>query len=85
MHAFLFLFITEGSIKGLMLERAAKELSLDQLVILGRSAVGENYVFSRFGLVHFFCVAVNDFSFPTAANKEEFLEIIIWGVERIKG
>jgi SWI/SNF-related matrix-associated actin-dependent regulator of chromatin subfamily A member 5 len=75
-QVYVFRFITEESVEERMLERAAQKLRLDQLVIQqgrqqttkGESAVGSQDLMPK--------------PYP-AANKEELLEMITHGAEKI--
>lgn len=76
-QVYVFRFITEGSVEERMLERAAQKLRLDQLVIQqGRTqqAKGTYDIHSTV-----------KYSNPqsAAANKEELLEMITHGADKI--
>ena len=83
-QVYVFRFITEGSVEERMLERAAQKLRLDQLVIQqGRTQQAKGtlvfirllewcMVSSKLTLVH-----------SAAANKEELLEMITHGADKI--
>jgi SWI/SNF-related matrix-associated actin-dependent regulator of chromatin subfamily A member 5 len=79
-QVYVYRFITEGSVEERMLERAAQKLRLDQLVIQqGRQQTTKG---TRISLLRYVqCAAcLIDFS---AANKEELLEMITHGAEKI--
>ena len=77
-QVYVFRFITEGSVEERMLERAAQKLRLDQLVIQqGRTQAAKGmHPNSNTESIYL--------PFDTAAaNKEELLEMITHGAEKI--
>ena len=77
-QVYVFRFITEGSVEERMLERAAQKLRLDQLVIQqGRQQIQKGR----------HCCCLYDFArlttFTVAANKEELMEMITHGADKI--
>ncbi len=80
-QVYVFRFITEGSVEERMLERAAQKLRLDQLVIQqGRTQQAKGL------LIFFFFASTKLIQWETkqaAANKEELLEMITHGAEKI--
>jgi SWI/SNF-related matrix-associated actin-dependent regulator of chromatin subfamily A member 5 len=81
-QVYVFRFITEGSVEERMLERAAQKLRLDQLVIQqGRQQQAAKGALALFvTLLFFWCSPVLS---PAAANKEELLEMITHGADKI--
>lgn len=79
-QVYVFRFITENSVEERMLERAAQKLRLDQLVIQqGRTTQTKGIVlFGVFLIVH-----VIDQSAEKAASKDELLEMITHGADKI--
>jgi SWI/SNF-related matrix-associated actin-dependent regulator of chromatin subfamily A member 5 len=76
-QVYVYRFITEGSVEERMLERAAQKLRLDQLVIQqGRQQAtkGEFFGKLRMGFVA---------EVWLAANKDELLEMITHGADKI--
>jgi SWI/SNF-related matrix-associated actin-dependent regulator of chromatin subfamily A member 5 len=80
-QVYVFRFITEGSVEERMLERAAQKLRLDQLVIQqGRTQQAKGTLIfirplewsSKLTPIH-----------SAAANKEELLEMITHGADKI--
>jgi SWI/SNF-related matrix-associated actin-dependent regulator of chromatin subfamily A member 5 len=72
----VFRFVTEGSVEERMLERAAQKLRLDQLVIQqGRQQTTKGVQSLNDGMT-----LSNGYS---ATNKEELLEMITHGAEKI--
>jgi SWI/SNF-related matrix-associated actin-dependent regulator of chromatin subfamily A member 5 len=76
-QVYVYRFVTEGSVEERMLERAAQKLRLDQLVIQqGRAQQTKSKFFSEVYICHL--------TLPSAAaNKEELLEMITHGAEKI--
>jgi SWI/SNF-related matrix-associated actin-dependent regulator of chromatin subfamily A member 5 len=79
-QVYVFRFITEGSVEERMLERAAQKLRLDQLVIQqGRAQNAKGMrcacLYAQF--------SSGGMKFLAAANKEELLEMIAHGAEKI--
>jgi len=81
-QVYVFRFITEGSVEERMLERAAQKLRLDQLVIQqGRQQQAAKGALALFvTLLFVWCSPVLS---PAAANKEELLEMITHGADKI--
>ena len=78
-QVYVFRFITEGSVEERMLERAAQKLRLDQLVIQqGRTQQAKSLSVSS-EMLSGILMLYN----PAAANKEELLEMITHGAEKI--
>lgn len=77
---YVFRFITENGFEERILERAAQKSRLDQLVIQqGRQQQSK-------GMPHFFLLVIDDaYSCRTllAADKDELLEMITAGVEKV--
>lgn len=79
-QVYVFRFITENSVEERMLERAAQKLRLDQLVIQqGRTTQTKGIVLFGFFLI----VYVIDQSAEKAASKDELLEMITHGADKI--
>jgi SWI/SNF-related matrix-associated actin-dependent regulator of chromatin subfamily A member 5 len=79
-QVFVFRFITEESVEERMLERGAQKLRLDQLVIQqGRQQLQKGMSVSRTPECHYLLTCVG----CKAANKEELLEMITHGAEKI--
>jgi SWI/SNF-related matrix-associated actin-dependent regulator of chromatin subfamily A member 5 len=80
-QVYVFRFITENSVEERMLERAAQKLRLDQLVIQqGRQQQSKGACSCICKRAHFSCC----FRFGLlAANKEELMEMITAGAEKI--
>jgi SWI/SNF-related matrix-associated actin-dependent regulator of chromatin subfamily A member 5 len=78
-QVYVFRFITEGSVEERMLERAAQKLRLDQLVIQqGRPQQASKSASTTLEWLHY-----SDHLFLAAANKEELLEMITHGADKI--
>jgi SWI/SNF-related matrix-associated actin-dependent regulator of chromatin subfamily A member 5 len=81
-QVYVFRFITEGSVEERMLERAAQKLRLDQLVIQqGRAQAAKGA--SSIKLDGNFVWGLIRYAGLAAANKEELLEMITHGAEKI--
>jgi len=81
-QVYVFRFITEGSVEERMLERAAQKLRLDQLVIQqGRAQAAKGALSIKLdgNLVWRLIL----YAGLAAANKEELLEMITHGAEKI--
>lgn len=76
-QVYVFRFITEESVEERMLERAAQKLRLDQLVIQQGRQTQSKGVFFYTRFVHFKADEM------LAANKEELMEMITHGAEKI--
>lgn len=86
-QVYVFRFITEGSVEERMLERAAQKLRLDQLVIQqGRTQQAKGGPLVTCSVM--WAVLILKFKYivkshTAAANKEELLEMITHGAEKI--
>jgi len=76
-QVYVYRFVTEGSVEERMLERAAQKLRLDQLVIQqGRAQQSKGMFFLKLMIIFLMLPSA-------AANKEELLEMITHGAEKI--
>jgi SWI/SNF-related matrix-associated actin-dependent regulator of chromatin subfamily A member 5 len=75
-QVYVFRFVTEDSVEERMLERAAQKLRLDQLVIQQGRQASQKGLLVPHGVVSLLTRAV-------AANKEELMEMITHGAEKI--
>jgi len=79
-QVYVFRLVAEDSVEERMLERAAQKLRLDQLVIQqGHQQQTKSAYYER----HIDCFTLLTYRPAVAANKEEPLEMITHGVEKI--